>query len=185
MKEIEILIEVKSAKEAALRALEIFSFQGVREVLDIYFFDPLRPDLQLDKDGRLSRSFRLRQRDGKNSLAYKVDHFEEGVWSYSDEFETEVASPDAILDIIKGLGLKELIRVDTKKHTFITPEYEIVLEEVVGLGLFLEVELLHESEGNNVGELKEKIRIFLQSLDIEFGNEQNAGKPELMLRKLA
>lgn len=37
MKEIEILVEVKSTKEDALSALEAFDFQGAKQVLDVYF----------------------------------------------------------------------------------------------------------------------------------------------------
>jgi predicted adenylyl cyclase CyaB len=183
MKEIEILIEVKSEKETALKALEKFEFQGVKKTLDIYFVDPLRKDLQPNVDGRLGACFRIRQKDGKNSIAYKVDHFIGDEWSHSDEFETEVKDFGTALKIIQKLGLKELIRIDNEKHIFVTPEYEIVLEDVKDLGLFMEVEKLLEVPDEKVGETKEEIRRFLKNLDIELGEEQNAGKPELMLRK--
>ena len=60
MKEIEILIEVKSNKKAALKALKNFSSVGMKRTLDIYFQDPLRKDLQANKDNKLYQSFRLR-----------------------------------------------------------------------------------------------------------------------------
>ena len=133
---------------------------------------------------KLTNSFRLRQKDGKNTLAYKVDHFDGEYWSHSDEYETEVKDFDIMIEIIEKLGLKELIRIDNKKHTFTSNEYEIVLEEVKDLGLFMEVEKLTQVSDDKVAETNEEIRIFLKTLDIEFGEEQNAGKPELMLRKL-
>ena len=52
-----------------------------------------------------------------------------------------------------------------------------------GLGLFMEVEKLDEVSDDKVHETKKEIRAFLESLDIKLGQEQNAGKPELMLRK--
>ena len=183
MKEIEILIEVKSSKEEALKALEQFHSEGVKKTLDVYFYDPLRTDLQADAEGRLNACFRLRQKDGKSTIAYKVDHFEGKEWSHSDEYETEVKDFDTALQIVEKLGLQELVRIDNEKHTYMTDEYEIVFEDVKGLGLFMEVEKLAQVPDEKVSETKEEIRHFIQGLAIEFGEEQNAGKPELMLRK--
>ncbi len=184
MKEIEILIEVKSSKEEALKALEKFTSHGVKRTLDVYFSDPLRKDLQPNEKNKLYRAFRLRQKGGKNSLAYKIDHFEEDIWSHSDEFETEVEDFENMLHIINNLGFEELVRIDNDKHTYTTPEYEIVLEDVKDLGLFLEVEKLDEVPDDMVAKTKQEIREFLKSLNIKFGEEQNAGKPELMLNKV-
>ena len=183
MKEIEILIEVKSSKKAALKALESFSAGGTKRTLDVYFQDPLRKDLQIDENNRLYQSFRLRQKDDKNSITYKIDHFDKDMWSYSDEFETEIDNAENTFKIIKKLGFEELIRIESEKHTYTNSEYEIVLEDVKNLGLFIEVEKLTETQDEKVEEVKEEIRSFLKTLNIKFGEEQNAGKPELMLRK--
>lgn len=183
MKEIEILLEVKSDKESALRALERFSSQGVKKTLDIYFYDPLREDLKPDVSNKLGACFRLRQKSTDSYLAYKTDHFLGDAWSHSDEFETKVESIEVTLQIIEKLGFKELIRIDNEKHTYLTPDYEIVLEDVQNLGLFLEIEKLQQVADENVSKTKEEMRLFLTNLNIEFGTEQNAGKPELMLRK--
>ncbi len=183
MKEIEILVEVKSPKEGALKVLEKFEYQGIKKTLDVYFSDPLRTTLQPDTSGRLTASFRLREKDGKSSVAYKVDHFNNTEWSHSDEYETEVKNFESMYQVINKLGLKELIRIDNEKHTFITPDYEIVLEDVKGLGLFLEVEKLNQVPDSEIVQTKDQIREFIKGLGLELGDEQNAGKPELMLRK--
>lgn len=183
MKEIEILIEIKSSKEEVLKTLEGFQFEGVKKTLDIYFYDPLRTDLQANEKGRLSACFRLRQKDGKNTIAYKVDHFDGEEWSHSDEYETEVKDFDTALQIVEKLGLKELVRIDNEKYTYKTNEYEIVFEDVKDLGLFMEVEKITQVPDEEVQETKKEIRKFIQSLSIDFGEEQNAGKPELMMNK--
>jgi adenylate cyclase class 2 len=184
MKEIEILIEVKSSKEEALKAFESFQFEGIKKTLDIYFYDPLRTDLQANSEGRLNACFRIRQKDGKNTIAYKVDYFEEEEWSHSDEYETEFKDFETMMHIVDKLGLKELVRIDNEKHTYMTDEYEIVLEDVKDLGLFMEIEKLKEVPDDKVSETKEQIREFIKSLSVDFGQEQNAGKPELMMRKI-
>lgn len=184
MKEIEILIEVKSTKEQVLKALEQFESQGIKKVLDVYFADPLRKELQPDASGRLMNSYRFRLKDNKASVAYKVDHFDnEDQWIYSDEHETEIGNFETALEIQKQLGFAELVRIDNTKYTYTTSDYEIVFEEVKDLGLFLEVEKLAQVPDDQVLATKQEIREFLKALPIEFGEEQNAGKPELMIRK--
>lgn len=182
MKEIEILIEVKSSKEEVLKVLEQFQFEGIKKTLDIYFYDSLRTDLQANEEGRLNACFRLRQKGGKNTITYKVDHFDGEDWSHSDEYETEIKDFDTALKIVEKLGLKELVRIDNEKHTYTTDEYEVVFEDVKDLGLFMEVEKITQVSDEKVQETKEEIRTFIKSLSIKFGEEQNAGKPELMLR---
>lgn len=184
MKEIEILIQVNDTKEQALAALEAYESVGVKKTTDVYFYDPLRDDLQPEDNFKLRRSFRLRDKDGKISLTYKTDNFnEEDIWTYSDEHEINVDNTEEADKIIKHLGLKELVRISGEKHVFKTPEYEIVFEDVEDLGYFLEVEKLEQVEDGQEKGTKIGIREFINSLDIEFGNEHNAGKPELMLKK--
>lgn len=184
MKEIEILVEVFSKKNDALKILNKFNFAGEKEILDIYFYDEKRDSLS-PKKGRLSECFRIRKKDEVNYITYKVDQFDKkGQWLYSEEEETEVKDFDIIMKIIYNLGLKSLVQIDNVKHTFFTKEYEIVLEEVKGLGLFLEVERLNVEDGEDIVEVKKEIFKFISSLGIEFGPELNMGKPELMLNKI-
>jgi len=184
MKEVEILVEAFSPRDEILKKLKIFKFVGSKDVLDIYFFDPLRTSLKPDVTGRLSNCFRLRQKGGKNYLAYKKDNFDiSGNWIYSDEDELEVSDLRIMENIIEHLGLEVLVTIQNLKHTFETSDYEIVLEEVENLGLFLEVERKNIADQDDVEEIKKDIWGFIKSLDIEVSNELNLGKPELMLRK--
>lgn len=185
MKEIEVLIEVKSTKQTALNVLKHFTSHGIKHTLDIYFFDPLRSDLQPEIDGRLRRSFRLRKKNTECSIAYKIDYFKKDgdEWLYSDEHEVSVNDFDITLSILRHLGLQKLVVIDNEKHIFTTPEYEVVLEDVKNLGLFLEVEQLSQISDDKIIDAKKKIKNFLNSLNIEFGNELNSGKPELILKK--
>lgn len=184
MKEIEILVEVFDPPDVVLQRLEKFAAHGIAETKDIYFCDPLRPDLQPDVDGRLRRSCRLRHKDGKASVAYKVDHFLAGdIWHYSDEYETEVADGAVAMQFLEQLGLQKLVTIASRKHKFTSGPYEIVFEQVEGLGNFLEVEF--QSEADDVDGIKRDIWKFMQGLGLAFGPELNAGKPELMLRKIA
>lgn len=180
MDEIEILVKLKEKKEKVLEKLNCYKFLGTKKVLDIYYYDPKRTNLKQDSKGNLKECFRLRKKGDKSFIAYKIDYFEKEKWTHSDEHETEIASFEIAEKIISHLGLKELIRIDNEKMIFETKEFEIVLEDVKNLGLFLEVE--NKTLLGNVKEIKSKILAFINCLDFKY-EEMTQGKPELMLRK--
>lgn len=184
MKEVEILVELKSSFEKAKEALKIYDFKGIKKTLDIYYFDPKRDELKLSKEGKLWASCRIRSKNNVVYLTYKNDHYDGETWLYSDEYEVTISSFEDGIKILENLGLKELVRIDNSKHTYLVDgKYEIVLEDVVGLGYFLEVEYLNNVEDNEVELVKSNILNFINELGFSVGNELNSGKPELMLNK--
>jgi len=183
MQEIEILLELQESFEMALAKLSGFKFIGLKQTIDIYYYDPLREDLKLNAAGKLMACCRLREKAGKYFLTYKTDHYKGDQWLYSDEYETEISDHEAAKSIISHLGLKELVTINSAKHIFETEKYEIVLENVDNLGGFLEVEYKGSSE--DVTDIKDDIMTFINSLDIRVGRELNSGKPELLLNKQA
>lgn len=183
-KEIEVLIEVFGNKSDLLKKLSKFKFEGAKQTVDIYFFDPKRKNLKPHKNCRLKECFRIRTKGGKSYLAYKIDHFnQKDVWSHSDEHEIEISNPETALKIIEHLGFKKLVKLENIKYTFLNNKYEIVLEDVKNLGLFLEVEAINTPYGN-IKKIKSDILKFIKSLGIKTGLESNSGKPELLLKKL-
>lgn len=58
-----------------------------------------------------------------------------------------------------------------------------MVEEVEGLGIFLEVEYIGDSEAASVDEIKKRIMQFIKGLNLKVGNELNSGKPELLLKR--
>lgn len=185
MKEVEILVEVFDKKHEVLKVLKSkLKFFGIKKVLDVYFFYPNSDNLKPDIKGRLKESFRLRKKGDKNYLTYKIDNFDiDGKWIYSDEEETIVEDFNIAKKIITNLNFKPLVEVDNRKYIFNTNKYEIVLEEVRDLGLFLEVEKIEIQDGEDIVKVKDEIFEFIKSLGINTTNELNAGKPELLLNK--
>jgi len=176
MKEVEILVQVFDKKKV-LASLKQFKFLGIKKTKDVYFYDPLSKDMNLPSP---TAWLRLRTKEKKHFLAYKKDVCRGKKWIYSDEYEIAISDVSAMENILKHMGFKKLIILNNKKHTYLTKEYEIVFEEVKGLGTFLEVEKLHAK--GNVEKIKKEIRAFISNLGIK-AKELNVGKPELMLRK--
>lgn len=183
MREIEILLPVLDPLKKALDILRKFKFAGSKKTCDIYFVDPLRPNLKPDKQGHLLRVLRLRQKGSRNYLTYKKDNFNQGgIWLYSDEHEVELSSSKNTFEILKQLGFEILVEIKSVKHVYERGLYEIILEDVDGLGLFLEVERKNVEEEENVDVVRSEIRKFIETLGVEVGQELNIGKPEMMLR---
>ena len=185
MKEIETLVQVLEDKNSALAKLGKFEFKGAKKMKDIYFYDPLRESLKHGDNEAPSETFRLRDNGGECLMTYKIDTFhEDGAWSYSEEHETGVSSDAEARHILRYLGLEPLVEVETERSKFIHDGYEIVLDDIKGLGLFMEVEKLNVGEREDLDLIKATMWNFVKSLGIKITEELFTGKPEMMLRKL-
>ncbi len=185
MKEIEILYELHEPLVAAKTKLSDVKWL-VTQVKDTYFESRDHSRLSPGSSGRLTSSFRLREQGEVAKLTYKNDVFSEtGTWLYSDESEIAVSDPRITRAMIDALGYRELVTIDTTKHRCDVEDYEIVLEEVRGLGNFIEIEYKGQQEKaeSDVAAVKDLMRAFLEKKDIRIGEELNAGKPELMLKR--
>lgn len=183
MKEIEVLVKVNSSKEEVIKALEKFEFLGVKETIDIYYYDPLRDNLKPNKKLEIDECLRLRSKDGENSITYKVDNFsDDGTWLYSDEYETKIDDIFMLNKIFDHLGLKELLSIHNSKRTYKYKDYEIVFETVKELGYFLEVEYC-TNEDVDVLKIKNEIKNFINTLGLDVTDEATMGKPEMIIKK--
>lgn len=183
MIETEVLVEVKESFEKAKVSLNKFTYCGFKRTIDTYYYDPLRTDLKPYSNGKLYSSFRVRQKGNDIFVTYKNDHYIEDIWQYSDEYETKIDNLTSMTYILENLGYKKLLVIDGEKHFYQFNEYEIVLENVTNLGVFLEVELKKEISPQQVHIYKENILHFIKDLNICTSSELNSGKPELYLQK--
>ncbi len=181
MKEIEVEVAFKNTKEEAIEILSKFNYVGEKELKDIYYYDPLRKNLKPESDLRLNETFRVRSTKDKTFVTYKKQHFKGKLWIYSDEYETEVKDSKIIETIVSMLGLVPLITVHNRRRIYRTEDYEIELEDVEGLGLFLEVEKLKQVKDDDEMSGKEEIRDFIRSLKLNNVRELNIGKNQYLL----
>ena len=183
MKEIEILVEVYEDINKMKNILEKFEYVGKKNVIDEYYYDPKRDDLKPDTNNKIYKCLRLRSKDNNYTITYKDDIYENGIWLYSDEYETKIESIDVGREIIKKLGLKKFIEINNEKETYISGEYEIVFENVKDLGFFMEVEYCTDKDVD-VKKIKSQIQNFIDDLNINTSKELNMGKPEMYLKSI-
>ena len=177
--EIEILAPVNTTLAEALKALRVFGEPAVQHINDAYYTHQSIPLIQTNED-LLYGSLRIREKNGKFILTVKKDEFENGQWLYSDEHEVEVANKTEAHAVLAALGFCVAATLTTTRHAYRTHDFEIVLDNVQELGVFLEVEAKTAGEPR---ELKHKVRAFLRSLPLPLGEELTIGKYELALRK--
>jgi predicted adenylyl cyclase CyaB len=196
MKEIEILSNLQenvSSAESKIQNFQFpdgekFQFKGKYEIVDTYFTSTMFDGLNPDNDGKLKSCLRLRQKNKDNIyLTHKHDIFnEKGVWLYSDEIEVKIEDRESFVSILKSLHFEELVVIRNTRKFYSTEKYEIVLEDIVDLGLFVEVEYKTTDDIYGWGcfyYTNKKYVILLEILVWWLVKKLNAGKPELMLKK--
>lgn len=182
MKEIEILVEVKDDIDTVKNKLKDFEYVGLNHTIDEYYYDSLRDDLKPDNNNQLANCLRLRAKNDNYYVTYKNDVFEGEKWLYSNEYETKIESIEMMKEVFERLGLKKFLEIDNNKEIYKTDKYEIALEDVKDLGIFLEVEYCTD-EDVDVSKIKEGIQEFIDKLEINVSEELNMGKPEMYMHK--
>ena len=183
MIELEILVEVLDDYCRAESVLNNYNNTHTEHIVDTYFYDPLRGNLKPNESGKTFECLRIREYNSKAKLTYKKDVYKDEIWQYSDENEIDVENPNNLKEILYSLGLKELLTIDNKRKYYIYGNYEIVLENVKNLGVFLEIEYKGKITNTEIAVRRKEIQKFIDNIDLKVSLELNAGKPELYIKK--
>lgn len=125
----------------------------------------------------------MRSRGGKNILNFK-HYYPEGAerHTYCDEYETDVAEPDRMMDILGALDIEKVVEVVKRRLKYIYKEdFEVALDEVDGLGHFIEIEALKDLGG--IEETRRRVVAVIESLGIRDYRQDLRGYPFLVLEK--
>ena len=110
-------------------------------------------DVLNPETGELQRSLMTLKVEGQAKLA-------------SDEYEFAVDDGNAARQMLTALGWQEIVTVDKARLESKTKDYTICIDEVAGLGLFIELEILTEDDAN-VKNIQQQMCNFLKNLDID------------------
>lgn len=110
-------------------------------------------DVLNPETGELRRSLMTLKVEGQAKLA-------------SDEYEFTVDDGNAARQMLTALGWQEIVTVDKVRLESKTEDYTICIDEVAGLGLFIELEVLTEDSAD-VKNIQEQMCNFLKNLDID------------------
>lgn len=84
----------------------------------------------------------------------------------SDEYEFVVDDGNTARQMLTALGWQEVVTVDKVRLESKTEDYTICIDEVAGLGLFIELEILTEDDAN-AGDIQQQMHTFLKNLNID------------------
>ncbi|MDW7731595.1 MAG: class IV adenylate cyclase [Methanolobus sp.] len=148
------------------------SFIGVEKHCDTYFNAPHRDFAKTDE------ALRIRSVDGRSVLTYKGKKLDT-ISKTREEFETEVDGMNA-RSILLALGFYESGVVRKTREIFRFKELTICLDNVKGIGEFIEVEITAESD---VELHTERIFAFLEKFGIGEKNSIRTSYLEMVLEQ--
>lgn len=159
MKEVEVKAHVKNIGDLEDKLI----------ALGCVFSEPLRQDdrVYTKKGDSIGASYRgmivlrIRNQNGATILTLKQQQENE---KDNIEREVRVDEPDQMHDMLTIMGFDEAIRVKKVRRHCRYKDTTICLDEVEGLGSFIEVEKLTEGEGGV--KVQEELFQFLESLGV-------------------
>ncbi|NOZ76945.1 MAG: class IV adenylate cyclase [Euryarchaeota archaeon] len=134
MLEIEAKAEVddlEAVREAVLRRGGAFLGREVQR--DVYFAHPKRDFAETDE------ALRMREAGGRFFLTYKGPKLDRETKT-REEFEVEVFDAGNAEEILHRLGFRRVLEVRKTRESYRLPGYRVMLDEVEGLGSFVELE---------------------------------------------
>ena len=167
--EIEVKARVKLPREELISRLISTGFvkRRLEHQLDIYFNHPCRDFKDTDE------ALRVRLTGGEASLCYKGPRML-GRAKMRVEIEVRVEDPEKVYRILKALGFREVARVEKQREVYEKEGVSIALDEVKGLGSFIEIE----------GSSEEVVLRVAEELGLRREDFVNATYLEMVLSKL-
>jgi adenylate cyclase class 2 len=160
----EVEVKVRATHEPVRERLETLgaTAQGTVRQVDTYYDAPDREFAETDE------ALRIRREEPANGepvarVTYKGPLIE-AESKTREEAETVVADDEAMAAILAGLGYEPAATVEKHRERFAYDGYDVTLDDVAGLGEFVEVEA--ETDGE-VEPVREGAYEVLEALDLD------------------
>lgn len=99
-----------------------------------------------------NKYLRIRKTNKKNFFCLKeIKRTEKGEPLYCNEREIEIDNPEEMLGLMKAIGFSDITILKKKREIFVYDIFEIAIDTVDKLGLFLEIELKEEVASYQAG----------------------------------
>lgn len=182
--EVEIKVKIDKLKEIKKKVSGIGKLiKAIKQVDDYYI--PCQRDFFALKPHPVEW---LRIRTNPDKIVFEYDRSinkkADGEQEYAEEYETEILNIDEFKKILGFLDFKNVITVEKQREYWMCGDIEVALDEVKGLGSFIEVEA--KGDFKDTKEAKSACIKFLENLDIDdIENIQiKKGYPQLLLENL-
>lgn len=181
--EVEIKVKVDNLEEIRKKvAVEGKLIKSINQVDDYYI--PCQRDFFAQKPHPVEW-LRIRTNPDKTIFEYdkSINKKADGRQDYAEEYETDISSPSEFRKILNFLDFKKIVTVDKQREYWMCGDIEIALDNIKGLGYFVEA----EAKGNfkTMEEARGACVRFLEKLGIKDAEKKeiNKGYPVLVLEK--
>lgn len=157
-KEIEVKIKIqdsRAAEEKLSRYGCVLSSPVMQE--DVIFADPAVPFAEFKSNINI---LRIRNEGGRSIFTLKRPQANE---FDAIERELEISDSEQMRDILEYLGYKEMVQVRKLRKKGTAGGYQVCLDDVEGLGIFLELEKIADE---NAEKVQNDMMEFLASLGL-------------------
>jgi adenylate cyclase, class 2 len=167
MREIEVRIRLENdQKTELLKWLEEKAvFKGDEEHLEYYLNNPNETFFYQTKQGFKDAKDYMRVRFSEKGDSVCLKRFEIDLETSKskniDEIEYKVSSGEESLKLFEAVGFTEKTKVSKRRKKYDYKNFEVVLDEVEGLGFFAEVEIKNFPETVDIKEGYKEIRKFI------------------------
>ena len=151
---------------AILKSQFIAPISSKRQI-DTVFLLPEQVDVPITPGSKIMRVRDvLNPETGELRLSLMTLKVERQTKLASDEYEFAVDDGNVARQMLTALGWQEVVTVDKVRLESKTKDYTICIDEVAGLGLFIELEVLTEDSAD-VKNIQQQMCNFLKNLDID------------------
>ena len=138
MLEIEVKAQCDDPRSIEIKLKDINAkFEKVIKQKDIYFSHPSKDFADTDE------ALRLRHENDSWTLHYKGPKID-GETKTREELGLDITDPDTLINILNKLGFNESAVVEKIRTVYRLDNVEIAIDNVVGIGNFVELEIQDE-----------------------------------------
>jgi len=181
--EVEIKIKITNPDELREKLLGYGKLlKSIRQIDEYYV--PYHRDFFAQKP-HPTEWLRIRTNPDKVFFEYdkSINKKSDGEQECAEEYETQISDPGEFRNILHFLDFKKVVTVDKEREYWDCGKFEIALDDVRGLGFFVEVEAKGDFKSNV--EAKKECIDFLKQFATENieSNYIKKGYPVLLLEK--
>ncbi|MEU7923212.1 class IV adenylate cyclase [Micromonospora zamorensis] len=173
--ESKVLLSSDEVDAIVLRLAALGLHLGQQETQrDVYYKERgFRENVQ----GPGSYLVRLRYKESGTILNMKRLTESDGTW---EENETRVDDGQIVEEIVRAIGAEKAVTVTKVRRQCLRDDLEIIIDEVEGMGIFLElaIETVDEPE-----KARDRINLFLAELEIDPSRIELRGYPTILLEQ--
>lgn len=153
MLELEMKISIADPDNVRRRLAEMgIAKSEIRLEKDVYFNAPDRDFAATDE------ALRIRRAGNECTLTYKGPKMRMHALKAREEFTVRVDSFEEIERILERLGMRRVMEVRKRREIYRTENITVTLDEVEGLGSYVEIETLVEKGSECKAELLEVVK---------------------------